>query len=362
MQSTALTLDARVPRRLVGALVALVVVLATLVVLVRPSGASATQSVKLVLGWTPDPESGGWYAAQQEGLYAKNGLNVTLVPGGPQVSATQLVASGKAQFGIGDAEQVIEARQAGIPIVAVAAMYQVNPVGVMVHKSQPWTSWKDLTGKTWVVQTGELGQEWVTMHDHLKYSTIAYQGSIAAFLHNPSLVQQGWATNEAYTAAANGVKVRFFSYASAGYDPYNDVVFVTTSYLKSHGSVIRSLLGAGMRGWADYMGSVPVASATNDAMAKANPQMTKASEWYAWDKQRPFVIGDTSKTGGIGWMTLGRWTTTVRQMRILGAVKTPPVPSSLYTNAFLPRIKAPAVLPPAPKGSYTVPTGSYVVG
>lgn len=327
-----------------------------------PAGASTRPSVKLVLGWVPDPESGGWYAAQMEGLYAKQGLNVTLVPGGPQVSGTSLVASGAAQLAIGDAESVIEARQQGIPVVAVAAMYQTNPVGVMVHQSQPWKTWKDLAGKTWVVQTGELGQQWVAAHQHITFKTIAYQGSIAAFLHDPSLVQQGWPTNEAYTAGINGVKVRFFSYASAGYNPYNDVVFVTKSYLASRASTVKAVLAAGMEGWAGYMSKLSVAKQTNTFMQKLNTQMTSASEWYAWDRQRSFVIGQTASTGGIGWMMLSRWQTIEGQMKTLGAIKTAPAAASLFTDAELPKIYAPTNLPPAPKGSYSVPTGFFQQG
>lgn len=326
------------------------------------AGASpATTPVSLVLGWVPDAESGGWYAAQLEGLYARHGLDVSLVPGGPQVSATQLVASGRAQFGITDAEGVIEAREQGIPLVAIAAMYQVNPVGVMVHKSEPWTSWKDLSGKTWVVQTGELGQRWVAIHQHLKISTIAYQGSIASFLHNPSLVQQGWPTNEAYTAATEGVKVRFFSYASGGYDPYNDVVVTTKSYLAAHPNVAKDLLAAGLTGWRSYMGDVAVASRTNAYLVRTNPQDPAAAEWYAWDRQRQFVTADAAGKDGIGWMTLGRWKELVNQMAFLGAITSKPSAASLFTNAANPGVRPTAAMPPAPKGAYKVPSGSYVV-
>src|SRR5438445_481512 len=85
-------------------------------------------------------------------------------------------------------------------LLAGGAPYQNHPVGVMVNSSTGITSFKQMAGKTWVVQTGQLGPAWVEKQDKISFQTQAYQGSIAAFLKSPDLVQQGWATNEAYQA------------------------------------------------------------------------------------------------------------------------------------------------------------------
>src|SRR5438128_246767 len=52
----------------------------------QAAGTPATQAVRIVLPFFPTAESGGWYAAKIEGLFEKAGFDVTLVPGGPQVS------------------------------------------------------------------------------------------------------------------------------------------------------------------------------------------------------------------------------------------------------------------------------------
>jgi NitT/TauT family transport system substrate-binding protein len=313
--------------------------------------ASAAEDFTMLLPWYADPEGGGFFAAKEEGLYAKAGLNVTLQSGGPQVSETTLVATGRAQIGFTDAAGIVEAEQQGIPIVAIGALYQNNPVGVLVHSSTGITSFKQMAGKTWVVQTGELGPAWVQKQDKISFQTQAYEGSIAAFLKSPDMVQQGWATNEAYQAQESGVKVNFIPFSASGFNPYNDVFFTSKSFLATHKAELEKFLAASMRGWQDYMGNLTAATAANAALLKANNQQTSKSVWYAWDKERAFVTWGDGKTQ-LGAMTAARWSSFLDQLVVLGQIKSKPPLSSLYDASLLPKVPAPASLPAAPAGSY----------
>jgi NitT/TauT family transport system substrate-binding protein len=315
------------------------------------SGGSNLTDFKLVLPWYADPEGGGFFAAQAGGLYKAKNLNVTLQPGGPQVSATQLVAAGRAQVGFTDAAGIVQARQQGIPVVAIGALYQNNPVGVMVHADTGVTSFSQMGGKTWVVQTGQLGPEWVKKSTGISFTTQQYQGSIASFLKNDNLVQQGWPTNEAYEAQAAGVKVNFIPFSASGFNPYNDVFFTSESYLKAHRQELVNFLDASLQGWRDYMGDVNVAKGANASILKANNQQSSQSVWFAWDKQRAYVVaGDGQQQ--LGAMTEKRWTTFLDQMTQLGQMTTPVNVKDLYDASLLPHIAAPTSLPPAPAGSY----------
>ena len=304
----------------------------------------------LVLPWYADPEGGGFFAAQAQGLYKAKNLDVTLQPGGPQVSATQLVASGRAQVGFTDAAGIVQARQQGIPVVAIGALYQDNPVGVMVHADTGISTFDAMRGRTWVVQTGQLGPDWVRRQLGIDFTTQTYQGSIANFLTNDALVQQGWPTNEAYQAEKAGVKVNFVPFSASGFNPYNDVFFTSESYLAAHRQQLVDFLAASMQGWRDYMGDLKVATAANDALLKANDQQTPQSVWYAWDKQRPFVTAGDGQAR-LGAMTEARWTTFVGQMKQLGQ-PTPPDVRGLYDDSLLPPVGAPTALPAVPTGSY----------
>jgi NitT/TauT family transport system substrate-binding protein len=336
----------------------MIAVVATLTIVATGCGAPSTgvsadgnDTFTLVLPWYADPEGGGFFAAQTEGLYRNNKLDVTLQPGGPQVSATQLVATGRAQVGFTDAAGIVQARAQGIPVVAIGALYQDNPVGVMVHADSGIKSFAQMAGLTWVVQAGQLGPEWIRKTTGVAFQTQQYQGSIANFLNDDRLVQQGWPTNEAFQAKQAGVGVTFIPFSSSGFNPYNDVFFTSESYLASHRDQLKRFLAASMQGWQDYLGKLPVAQAANQALLAANNQQTAQSVWYAWDKQRPYVVaGDGAAK--LGAMTAQRWSTFLDQMQQLGQLPKRPALTEVFDDSLLPAIGAPSELPAPPTGSY----------
>ena len=102
--------------------------------LVAPTEASAADQIRFGLNWLADPEHGGYYQAVVDGTYAKHGLDVTIVPGGPQTNNAILLVAGKLDFYMGgDMVQAFSAAQAGVPIVVVAAEYQRDPQIIMSH-------------------------------------------------------------------------------------------------------------------------------------------------------------------------------------------------------------------------------------
>src|SRR3982750_5014021 len=73
--------------------------LASATALMRP--AAAATAIRFVTDWKAQAEHGGFYQAVAEGLYAKRGLDVKILQGGPDVNVPQLLAGGAADFGIG---------------------------------------------------------------------------------------------------------------------------------------------------------------------------------------------------------------------------------------------------------------------
>lgn len=309
--------------------------------------ADGTTKITVVLPWYASPEGGGYFAAEAESLYKDKKLDVTLQPGGPQVSATQLVASGRAQIGHTDAAGIVQAQQQGVPVVAIAAFYQDNPVGILSHKDQGITSFEDMKGKTLGSQAGALYPVWLDKKLGVPLKTTQYQGSIATFLNDPTLLQQGWPTNEVRQAEEAGVPVNFMPYSESGFNPYNDVMFTSKDYFDSHQDELKTFLEASMTGWHDYMTDIDVATKANEAILEANSEQSPESVWFAWDAQRKFVAtGDGIKQ--IGAMTEDRWNTLIAQLTELGQITKPVTAGELYDATLLPMIASPTELPPIP--------------
>src|SRR6266702_6249934 len=110
--------------------------------------------VRLQLDWYPQPEQGGFFTAQQLGYYKAEGLDVTILPLPQYGSVAQQVAAGKADFGLGSSDQVLEWNSNGLPLVAVSATMQHDPQAIMVHNDSPVHDFKDLEGHTIAAQTG----------------------------------------------------------------------------------------------------------------------------------------------------------------------------------------------------------------
>src|SRR5262245_39510341 len=100
------------------------------------AGAAAADKIKLALNWVPEPEFGGIYAAKQIGAFEKYGLDVDIAPGGAGTPTWQLVATGKVDYAVASADEVIIARSQGADVVAFFATYQICPQGIMVHSSR----------------------------------------------------------------------------------------------------------------------------------------------------------------------------------------------------------------------------------
>jgi len=95
--------------------------------------------------WLAQAEHGGFYQAMLDGTYSACGLDVTIMPGGPQVSGRPLLLAGKIDFYMGgNMLQAFDAVQQDIPLRVVAATFQKDPQVMMSHPGQGLDKWEDL--------------------------------------------------------------------------------------------------------------------------------------------------------------------------------------------------------------------------
>jgi len=187
----------------------------------QPAAADGVTPIRLQLDWYPQPEHGGFFAAQLLGYYKAEGLDVTLLPLPQYGSAAQLVASGKADLGLGSSDAVLEWDSNGLPLVAVAATMQHDPQAIMVHNDSPIHDFSDLEGHTIAAQTGATWLKYVISRYGLhQVREVPSTLSIANFLADPAYVQQIFITSEPFFARQAGVDVRTLPISASGYDPY----------------------------------------------------------------------------------------------------------------------------------------------
>lgn len=104
------------------------------------------QNITVLLDWFPNTNHTGLYVAEAKGYFAREGLKVNIVQPG-EGEATQIIASGKADFGISAQESVTLARAKDIPIVSIAAIIQHNTSAFASKKEARIVKVADFEGK-----------------------------------------------------------------------------------------------------------------------------------------------------------------------------------------------------------------------
>ncbi len=306
--------------------------------------AIAGDKVVLLTSWYAQAEQGGFYQALADGLYEKEGLDVSIRMGGPQVNGMQLLVSKQADFIVNYDLQILKSVEQGLPVVAVAAPFQGDPQGLMTHADV--SGLDALGGKPVLVSTSGQQTWWPWLKGKYQLAdnqARPYTFNLQPFLADPQTTQQAYASSELFQAIKAGVTPNFFLFADAGYPPYESTVVTRQDIIAQHPERVAGFVRASMEGWKRYLDDP---SAGNALIKRDNPNMT--DELLAWGvstlKQYRLVTGGEAATQGIGTMNDSRWQAT-RDFMVEAGLLGPDAPwRNAYTTRFVQDLK---VLPEA---------------
>lgn len=289
------------------------------------SAASARTPVRVQLNWVPEPEFGGIFAAQQDGLYAAAGLDVDIRKGGSQVPVAQLVASGQADFGVMTAEDVLTLRDRGGDLVAVFAIFQDNPTGFLLHESNPITTIEQLWMSASTVAV-DASPPYVRLLN-LKYGgkdlkLVPYTGALAGFLASKDAVQQCFITAEPVECRLRGVPTRVLSVATV-FNPYAAVLATSAASAAKRPEIVEAFVRATSEGWRRYFADPPK---YNIGIAALNPSMSLEAMNIAAELERPLIV--PADGAAIGSMRSERWQQLERELVQVGTIESGRTPAS----------------------------------
>jgi len=271
--------------------------------------------IRLALNWKPDPEFGGFYAAD----FAKHGLDVEILPGGAGTPTVQMIGAGSAEFGIVAADEVLMAREKGNDVVAIFAVFQNNPMGIMAHASRKLKSIEDvLKSGTLAIQSGLPYAKLLKKKfgfDHVKVVP-STGGDLTAFLGDENFAQQCFLMDEPLHAKRKGVEVTVFPVSDIGYNPYTTVLAVSGSMLSKSPDMAKNMVNAVREGWRTYQDNP---AATNERMHTLNPTIELANYGETAAAQRGLI-----ESNPLGKMTKERWDTLAAQLKDLGDITQAP--------------------------------------
>jgi NitT/TauT family transport system substrate-binding protein len=296
--------------------------------------AAWTAPLRLALNWKPEPQFGGFYEADHEGLFKKAGLEVTVLPGGSGTPTIQMLAAGQTEYAIVSADEVVLAHDRGArDIVALFATYQTNPQGIMAHAEKNYASLDDLLKDSKSTLLWQAGLPYALYLKKTKkdfaIKTAPYLGGIANFQKDPNVAQQCFITSEPLTAKKAGIKTKVFLVADAGYNPYTTVLVTKASRLKSNPEEVGKMVAAVREGWTRY---VKDPKKTNAFMQSLNKAMDLETFQDSAAAQVDLIQTAETKAKGLGVMSEERWKTLVDQLSELKLIRKKISPQDLFKN------------------------------
>jgi NitT/TauT family transport system substrate-binding protein len=281
------------------------------VLLARP--ARALDQVSLGTDWKAEAEHGGYYQAIATGIYAKYGIEVSLRQGGPQVNHSQLLAAGRLDFDETPNSFIpLNFVKENIPMVAVAAMFQKDPMVLIAHADVGNDSLAALKGKPIMIGADTRVGSWLFLKSKFGYTDDQirpYNFNVAPFMADKNAVQQGYLTSEPFLIEKAGAKPVVFLLANEGYATYASVIQTSRKMVEEKPDLVQRFVNASIEGWYSYLYGDP--SPANALIKKDNPEETDELLAYAIQKIKEYGVvdsGDSLKLG-IGAMSDERWKT-----------------------------------------------------
>jgi NitT/TauT family transport system substrate-binding protein len=276
---------------------------------VASAPAFAVDKVSFGTNWLAEAEHGGYYQAVADGTFAKYGLDVTIVQGGPQAANAILLASGKLDFYMGSSMlEAFDAVAQDVPLVVVAAHFQKDPQMVMSHPGVGLDHFGDLTKSPAYISKGAPFYLWmVTAHGFSLENVKPYTFNPQPFIADKHSIQQGYITSEPYAVEKEGhFTPNIFLLADNGYTSYATTVETRAEIVEKKPDLVQRFVDASTIGWYHYLyGDNKKA---NELIKKDNPDMTDEQIAFSISKLKDYGLidfGDTLSLG-IGAMTDAR--------------------------------------------------------
>ena len=239
--------------------------------------ASAADKVVMGTNWLAQGGHGGFYQALADGTYEKYGLDVEIVPGGPQMNTRPLLPAGRLDFLMtGNLLLSFDNVRNGIPTTVVAAIFQRDPQALMAHagvyedfaalaeapeilisKDGQFSFWP------WLVEAKGFTNEQLRPYGY----------SLAPFLLDEKMVQQVYGTAEPIYAAAEGADPEVFLLADQGWNTYASTIETRNELIEENPDLVQRFIDASIEGWYTFLYGDH--SAGYAAIIEANPEMTE---------------------------------------------------------------------------------------
>jgi len=306
----------------------------------KPDKQEKLDKVSFGTNWVAEAEHGGFFQAVADGTYRKYGLDVTIVPGGPNDNNRMLLIAGKIDFFMAaNTLMSFDAVANHVPVVSIAAIFQKDPQVFLTHPELKITRLEELKPLTlFVSKEGIVGYfQWLKSEYGFDEKNVRpYTFNPQPFIASAQSAMQGYVTSEPFAVEkAAGFKPGIILLADNGFNTYSTLIETRRDVIDKKPDLVQRFVDASVIGWYNYLYGDN--SAGNAMIKKLNPEMTDELLAYSVGKMKEYGIVDSgdSLRDGIGAMTDERVASFFNKMVKAGVVRSDIDYRTAYTLRFV---------------------------
>jgi NitT/TauT family transport system substrate-binding protein len=212
--------------------------------------------VVVQLKWVHQAQFAGFYVAEKQGFYADQKIDVTLKAWQPQRPLAEKIATlskGQSQFAIIGGDTFLKARATGLPIVAIAAIFQRNPYVYATLKGTKISRPRDLIGKKIMIAPDGRTQHNALLLklgiDPTKITEIPFKRGTTALASGEIDVHLMYRTGTAITFEEKGIALDYMWVDDYGVRFYADTIVTTERLARENPKLVEGFLKATIKGW-----------------------------------------------------------------------------------------------------------------
>ncbi len=291
--------------------------------------------------WVHTIEFAGFYEAVEKGFYTEQGLNVRLDSGGFDADGNYIfppvpVLNGDADFGVAGGDVLLSARASGSPLVAIAAIYQRNPVVLVSLAENGIRLPEDLVGKnigidgpgtaTDIVYKAFMASQGI---DASEVTEIIQPLNLDPLTNGEIDVRTGFVTNQPVALGAMGLDVEIILPSDYGIDLYSNVIFTTEDIIANQPELVEKFLRATIQG---YDAAIEDPGHAAELSVARNPDLALETELASMNFSLPLIKPAGRDTG---MMEQGAWDMTHQVMLNQGMLNAAIDYNAAFTLEFL---------------------------
>ncbi len=219
-----------------------------------PPNPAPLEKVNLQLKWQHQFQFAGYYAAKERGFYAREGLDVHIFERSFDKDVVRQVVSGEMDFAVGDSG-ILSYYARGEPIVALAAIFQHDPLVFIARQSSNIISPYEMPGKK--IMFDSVGEDAAPLRailaeaklDEQKYTAIKHSFNNEDLISGKIDVMSAYLSDQPFYFQQKKIPINIINPQNYGIDFYGDLLFTSRRELLNHPERVRKFRKATLEGW-----------------------------------------------------------------------------------------------------------------